>query len=104
MRLALPIACHVHEDARRAVRGSGLLQRRCHACAVGDVAGAGHRTAIAEFGVDRLRHFDGQFGIAVEHRHLGAQARQLARRGLAQARATAGDEGCLSFDLHLGFS
>ena len=102
MRLALPIACHVHEDARRAVRGIGFVDRGCDAGGVGDVAGAGHGAPIAECGVDRLRHLLGQRGIAVEHGHLGAQAGQFACGSLAEARCATGDEGGLSLNLHVG--
>ena len=67
-------ASHVHEDARGAVGGSGLVDGGLHAGGVGDVAGAGHATNVCS-------DFFGQLGIAVEHRHPGAQARQFARCG-----------------------
>ena len=35
-----------------------------------------------------------------EHGHFGAQARQLARRGFAEPRAAAGDEGGVSLNVH----
>ncbi|MNT25966.1 hypothetical protein D3C72_1615130 [compost metagenome] len=83
----------VHQDARGAVCGLRLVERGVHAVGVGDVADAGDAA-------DVCRHLFSERGVAVEHGDLGAQAREFARGGLAEARGAAGDECGLSFDLH----
>ena len=69
--------------------------RRADAVARGDVA-LDAQGAVADLGGERLR----AGAVAVEHGDLGAAAREFARRGCAQARGAAGDERCLSFDVH----
>ena len=44
--------------------------------------------------------FSRQLGVDVEHGDLGAQPRQFARGGFAEARGAAGDERGLSLDVH----
>jgi hypothetical protein len=83
----------VHDDARGAVRRLGALDGVRDAGAVGDVGDEG---AAA----DLRGHALGAGGVDVEHGHLRALARQLARHRLAEAGAAAGDEGGLSVDLH----
>ncbi|MDT4856328.1 hypothetical protein FQZ97_907150 [compost metagenome] len=83
----------VHENARRAVGGGSLVHGGLQAVGVGDVAVAGNA-------VDLAGHAPGVVQVHIEHRNLGAQAREFARRGFAQARATTGDEGGVSLNVH----
>jgi hypothetical protein len=69
----------LHQDARRAVGGGGLVEGGLHALGAGHVGLNRHATDV---GGDLL----GVVQVHVEHGDLGAQARQLARRGLAEAR------------------
>ena len=83
----------VDEDARRAVVGGGLGDRRLGAGAVGDVAVNGDA-------VDVDRGLGGDLLVDVEERHLGAGLSQHARGGGAEAGASAGNECCVSANIH----
>src|SRR5207244_12555887 len=67
---------------------------------IGDVALAGHGAAVSIFLADLAGHLFGQRQVHVQHGDLGAQPRQLARGGLAEAGGAAGDQRGLSLDLH----
>ena len=73
--------------------GGGFGDRRLGGRAVGDVAGDGDA-------VDVDRHLGGGFGVDVEEGNLGAGGGQHARRGGAEAGAPAGDERCVSTNIH----
>ena len=83
-------------------RGSG--QCGGHAVGVGDVAHAGHGAAVSVLRADVRRHLGRQVCVHVKHRHLGAQAGQFARSGLAQTRCATGDDGGLSLNVHVNTS
>ena len=83
----------IDQDARRAVVGGGLLDRRLGGRAVRHVAG--HRDAF-----DAGGHFGGAFFVEVEDRHLGAGGGERARGGRSQSGCAAGDDRRLSLDFH----
>ena len=84
----------LHQDAGRAVGCGGRLDGLGHAVCIAHVAV--HCDAANVSG-----HALGVGHVQVEHRDLGAQTGQFAGRGLAQTRATAGDQCCLSLDVHV---
>ena len=73
--------------------GGGFGNRRLGRRAVGDVAGDGDA-------VDVGRHLGGGFGVQVQQGNLGAGGGQHARGGGAEAGAPAGDERCVSTNIH----
>jgi hypothetical protein len=75
------------------VGGRGGLDRGLHAVRAGHVA---QQRDAADVRGDAARVVE----VDVEHGDLGAQAREFARGGLAEAGAAAGDECCFTFDVH----
>jgi hypothetical protein len=83
----------MHQDAGRAVRCCGGLDGFGHAVRVRYVAM--HGQAANVFG-----HALGVLHVEVEHRDLGAQTGEFTGGGFAQTGAAAGDQCCLSLDVH----
>ena len=76
------------------VRGSGGLDGMLHAVRIAHIAFDGQATDV--FG-----HAFGVLHVQIEHSDFRAQTGQFAGRGLAQTGATAGDQCCLSLDVHV---
>ncbi len=83
----------IHQNARGAVGGFALGNRRLDLIFVGDV---GVKRHALDFGGDLF----GVFLALVEHGDLRAFRGHRARGGGAEARATAGDENGNVFQLH----
>src|ERR1051326_4186020 len=92
-RLARPPAGAIDQDAGNAMIGGGLRQRLLGRSTIGDVAGDGDA-------VDVDRHFGGGLLVDVEQRDFGAGLRQHAGGRGAQARGAAGDDSCVSCNVH----
>jgi len=83
----------VHQDAGGSVVGCGLGDGGFGAGAVGDVAMDGDA-------VDVDRHFGCRFIVDIEDGDFGAGGGEHARGGGAEAGASAGDERCVSANVH----
>ena len=90
---ASKIAGAIDKDARRAVVGRRLGESSLGRLVVGDVAVDGDA-------VDLDRGLRSRFLIDVEQSHLGSGLSQHARGGGAEARASAGNECCVSANIH----
>jgi len=83
----------IDDDARRAVIGGGLADRRLGRAGIGHVARDGDA-------VDVDRHFGSGFGVDVDNGHFGAGLRQHSRRRCAKARTAAGYDRGMSRNIH----